>query len=140
MAAASNPSGKTGEDGEVAAADIDASLLAVIAPPPPSHESPPTDQMVIVRHAAGLAKIREDAVQLAVWRRASVPSFVTALTDPAIAPSALPRFEGLVAATDASQAVRSALRSQKQLVLPARAMEEMAEAALAPDVRAWLER
>ena len=46
-----------------------------------------TDQIVVVEKPAGLAKIKDDTVQLAVWRRAAVPTFVVALADPAIAPA-----------------------------------------------------
>jgi len=74
-----------------------------------------------------LSKIKDDKVQLAVWRRASVPNFVVALSDPAIAPADLPHFEGLVASSGASQAVRKKLRSQKQLALTDADMDELVD-------------
>ena len=75
---------------------VDAKLLAITAPPQPSKA---TNKVVVVNQPAGLAKIKDAKVQLAVWRRPSVPKFVTALSDPFIIPSDLPTFEGLVAAT-----------------------------------------
>ena len=105
--------------------EVDATLLAVTPPPPPARKA--TDQIVVVEKPAGLAKIKDDTVQLAVWRRASVPTFVVALADPAIAPADLPRFEGKVASSSAAQAVRATLRSQKKLALTKRAMEELVD-------------
>ena len=96
------------------ARDVDATLLAVTPPPPTAMT---TDKIVVVSKPTGLAKIKDDHVQLAVWRRAAVPNFVAALSDPAIAPSDLPHFEGLVTSSGASQAVRKELRSQKRLAL-----------------------
>ena len=54
------------------------------------------DQIVFVNKAAGLNKIQDDAVQLAVWRQTKVPSFVTAISDPSTAQEDLPAFEGMV--------------------------------------------
>ena len=105
------------------APDVDTRLLAVT--PPPS-TSLATDAIAVVKQPAGLAKIRDANIQLAVWRRASVPQFVVALSDPAIAPSALPRFEGLVASTGASQAVREQLHSQARLALTDGDVDELA--------------
>ena len=92
--------------------DVDATLLA-LTPPPPSAKA--TAKMVVVQQPTGLAKIKGSNVQLVVWRRPSVPHFVVALSDPSIAPSELPAFEGLVASTGAAQAVQQKLRSQTKV-------------------------
>ena len=105
------------------APDVDAKLLAVT--PPPS-TSMATDTIAVVKQPAGLAKIRDANVQLAVWRRASVPQFVVALSDPAIAPSDLPRFEGIVTSTGASKAVREQLSLQTRLALTDGDADELA--------------
>ena len=54
-------------------------------------------------------------MQLAVWRRAAPPRFVVALSDPAIAPAGLPRFEGIVASAGAARTVREQLSLQTRL-------------------------
>ena len=102
---------------------VDPKLLAVTAAPP---SAAPTDKIVVVGSAAGLARIKDEAVQLAVWRRRSVPKFVSTLSDPTIAPSGLPHFEGLVAASGAADAVRAELRAQRKLTLGAGELEELA--------------
>ena len=107
---------------DVAPRDIDAKLLVVTAPPP---EAMATDAIVVVKEPKGLSKIKDDNVQLAVWRRASVPKFVAALSDPAIAPSHLPRFEGLVPSSGASAAVRKMLKAQRTLALTDGETEEL---------------
>ena len=84
-----------------------------------------TDKIVVVSKPNGLSKIIDDTVQLAVWRRQSVPHFVAALSDPAIAPSGLPRFEGLVASAGASQALRETLASQTKLALAEDDVDEL---------------
>jgi hypothetical protein len=112
---------------EVAPDHVDAKLLAVT--PPPStwmQHAMATDTIAVVKQPAGLAKIRDANVQLAVWRRASVPQFVVALSDPAIAPSDLPRFEGIVPSTGASEAVREQLSLQKRLALTDGDVDELA--------------
>ena len=105
--------------------DVDATLLAVTAPSSSEASAAATDKIVVVSRPADLARIKDDTVQLAVWRRASVPKFVAALAEPSIVPSALPRFEGLVASTGASEAVRSTLASQTMLALTEGDMDEL---------------
>ena len=94
--------------------EVDANLLAVTASPPSAKA---TDKIVVVNQPGGLAKIKDDKVQLAVWGRLSVPKFVTVLSDPSIAPADLPHFEGLVASSGASEAMRKSMRSQNTRAL-----------------------
>lgn len=103
--------------------EVDAKLLAVTAPP----LAPITaDSIMIVDKPAALARIRDDNVQLAVWRRACIPKFIATLSDPAIAPSDLPNFEMVVAPSGASAAVRRKLRSQDGLALTDGDVDELA--------------
>lgn len=53
-------------------------------------------QVVFVDKPEDLTKIREDTVQLAVWRQKSAPKFINKLSDSSIAPEDLPFFEGMV--------------------------------------------
>ena len=55
-----------------------------------------------------------------------MPNFVAALSDPLIPPSALPRFDALVAASAASTVVREQLRSQQKLALEESDVDELA--------------
>ena len=71
-------------------------LVRTTTPPGPKGAGTDPDQIVFVNKAADLNKIQDDAVQLAVWRQTKVPSFVTAISDPSIAPEDLPAFEGMV--------------------------------------------
>ena len=126
-AAATGPSGEQASDDasdDEMARDVDATLLAVTAPPLSVRS---TDKIVIVSRPNRLAKIMDAQVQLAVWRRASPPKFVATLSDPSIAPAHLPRYEGLVAASHASQAVREGLRAQRKLVLTDSDVDELVD-------------
>ena len=101
---------------------VDARLLAVT--PPPSSEIS-TDKIVVVHQPGDLAKIGDDTVQLAIWRRKSVPNFVFSLSDPSIAPSSLPRFKGLVASTGAAPTLRKVLCSHQVRALTDGETEEL---------------
>jgi len=92
---------------------VDKQLLAVTGPQP---SLVPTEKISVSTLVGGLARIMDEQVQLTIWRRASVPRFVTALSDPSIDPSHLPRFQGVVTSTGAARALRKRLTSQKESV------------------------
>ena len=106
---------------------LNAKLLAVTRPPVSAtgQQQSGTEKMVFVTKPTGLGKIMDDAVQLAVWQRASAPNFVTALADPSIRPSALPEFEGVVTPKDAAQTMKKHLLSQKKRALTDGEVDEL---------------
>lgn len=89
----------TGKEAKMSPRTANTDLVKTTTPLGPkggSQSGTDPDQIVFVNKAADLNKIQDDAVQLAVWRQTKVPSFVTALSDPSIAPEDLPAFEGMV--------------------------------------------
>jgi len=69
------------------------------------------------KRAAELNRVTRDDVQLAVWRRAKRPQFVRSLSDPALLPSALPAFSGMITVSDGAEKVHKALLSRKRRAL-----------------------
>lgn len=62
-----------------------------------------SEEIVFVDEISELDVIQEDAVQLAVWRAATMPQFTTKLQDPSIVPSSLPTFESTVTCDNVRQ-------------------------------------
>ena len=107
---------------------INAELLAISHPSSVDRQQQSaTDQIAFVEQPVDLRKIEEDAVQLAVWRRATAPEFVTALSDPSIAAASLPKFAGNVTPDTAAQKVKAQLRAQKKRALTDGGIDELVE-------------
>lgn len=104
---------------------VNAELLAVTHPPLAGQQQSTTDKIVFVTQPADLKKIKSDTVQLAVWRRATAPEFVTALSDPSIAASGLPSFSGKVTPESVAQAMKMQLKSQKKRALTDSCIDEL---------------
>ena len=92
-------------------------LLLVTHPPSSAAAGHQTTDLVFVKRPADLKKIESDEVQLAVWRRSSVPGFVTVLSDPTLAVEGLPAFAGTVTPDTVVQTISSRLRAQKNRAL-----------------------
>ena len=60
------------------------------------------EQIVFVEKSSDLEAIKDDTIQLAVWRQPKITAFAPALLDIAN-PSSLPTFEGLVTPSDAAE-------------------------------------
>lgn len=71
--------------------------VATQRPPRPLDAS---KAIVFVNDLPGLKKILDDDTQLVMWRQPSPPKFSVALSDPSVAPEALPHFEGMVPALE----------------------------------------
>jgi hypothetical protein len=88
-------------------------------------------KIVFVEQPNGLHIIKDEIVQLAVWRKTSAPKFEEALQNTSINPSSLPTFEDLVTPHDAYQKMKSQmcppyeLRSKSKLALTDLEMEEL---------------
>ena len=64
------------------------------APPMTATITSITEKLLITREIEHLRKIKRKEVQLVLWRRAAIPAFMTALSDPALPKEALPSFKG----------------------------------------------
>ena len=105
---------------------VNAELLAVTRPSlAECQQQSATDQIVFVKQPANLKRINRDTVQLAVWRRATVPEFVTALADPSIAAAGLPTFMGTMKPDAVAQKMKKRLLSQKQRALTDDGIDEL---------------
>ena len=76
---------------------VNTELLQVSLPSPSIiQQQSQIDQIFFTNKFTDLNRILNDNVQLAVWRKASTPKFVTELSDPSITAEQLPEFEGMV--------------------------------------------
>uniref|UniRef100_A0A0G4GHQ4 CobW C-terminal domain-containing protein n=1 Tax=Chromera velia CCMP2878 TaxID=1169474 RepID=A0A0G4GHQ4_9ALVE len=97
---------------------VDASLLTVTSPDKLKGEKgPQTEALVFVNKSDQLKIIHTEAVQLAVWRRDTIPSFVSVLSDASLQVASLPRFAKVVTPAAAEETVRTALLKRKKRVL-----------------------
>jgi hypothetical protein len=78
--------------------DIKRRLLAVRSPLPT--EEPVTEKIVFTKKVSGIKRLRDEFVQLVVWRRDVLPKFVERLEDASIKISALPSFFGIMEPAD----------------------------------------
>ena len=103
-----------------------AKLLAVSHPlTGDMQRQPTTEQVVFVGQPAGLEQIKDDAVQLAIWRRAKAPDFVKSLSDPSIAAAGLPNFYSEVTLDAVARKMKEKLLSQKKRALTDNSIDEL---------------
>ena len=110
---------------------MDASLLTVTAGPSITglkSETSGADEMIqFVQSRSELHFIKKETMQLSVWQRKSLPSFVTELADPGLNKSQLPNLIKTVRPTEAADKVRAKLLSQKNLSLSGEDIDKLAE-------------
>ena len=89
------------------------------------------EEIVFFDDLGGLEQLEGDTVQLAVWRRKTLPNFVTQLADPSIHPASLPAFEGVVTPEVCHRVLKTYLccpynlRSKKENALGDDSLEEL---------------
>lgn len=91
-------------------------LLAVTSP---GVDQPlaPTEKIFFTSEPSEMSRIRDEKVQLVVWRRPAAPQFATALSNPELAPGMLPAFAGLVTPANAAELIRRELLRRKKRAL-----------------------
>ena len=99
------------------------SKLLALSYPSSVHQS--SDSIVFVEQLAGLNQIKIDKVQLAVWRRAAVPSFVKSLSEPSVAAAGLPKFFGAVEPDAVARTMKEELLSQKKRALSDSCLDDL---------------
>ena len=107
----------------------DAEMLLAVSHPSSADSQPSsaTEQIAFVEQPVDLRKVEEDAVQLAVWRRATAPEFVTTLSDPSIAAAGLPKFADNVTPDTVAPKMKAQLRSQRRRALTDGGIDELVE-------------
>ena len=86
-----------------------------------------TDRVVFSSEATSLSRIQDEHVQLVVWRREKVPTFVSVLSDASLPASALPSFMGETTPGKLVQSMTETLRSQQGRALSDSQIGELVE-------------
>eukprot|EP00450_Noctiluca_scintillans_P001738 CAMPEP_0194487092 /NCGR_PEP_ID=MMETSP0253-20130528/7504_1 /TAXON_ID=2966 /ORGANISM="Noctiluca scintillans" /LENGTH=288 /DNA_ID=CAMNT_0039327267 /DNA_START=126 /DNA_END=992 /DNA_ORIENTATION=+ len=86
-----------------------------------------TPGIVFSSEATSLNRIRDENVQLVVWRREKVPTFVSVLSDASLPASALPSFMGETTPGKVVRTMTKALRSQQGRALSDSHIGELVE-------------
>lgn len=86
-----------------------------------------TDRVVFSSEVTSLSRIRDEHVQLVVWRREKVPTFVSVLSDASLPASALPSFMGETTPGKLVRSMTETLRSQQGRALSDSQIGELVE-------------